>query len=155
MALAIARPHWDVTMLDSLAKRCTFVDGAVGALGLSNARALWSRAEDAGQLPQHRQRYDVVVARAVAELRVLAELCLPFAKAPRGVWVAAKGPGPDAEVAAARGALRTLGGELVAVVEVASHSAEGARTAVVVRKHKATPKQYPRKPGTPSKKPLL
>lgn len=154
MALAIARPHWDVTMLDSLSKRCTFVDGAVDALDLHNARALWSRAEDAGQLPLHRQQYDVVVARAVAELRVLAELCLPFAKVARGVWVAAKGPAPDAEVAAARGALRTLGGELQGVVEVASHSAEGPRTAVVVRKVKVTPKQYPRKPGTPSKRPL-
>lgn len=154
MALAIARPHWDVAMLDSLAKRCTFVDGAIATLRLSNARTLWSRAEDAGQLPQHRQQYDVVVARAVAELRVLAELCLPFAKTPQGLWVAAKGPSPDAEVAAAQGALRTLGGSLVGVVEVASRSAEGVRTAVVVRKLGKTPKQYPRQAGTPSRRPL-
>ncbi len=162
MALAIARPHWHITMLDSLQKRCTFVNHAISTLVLPNAATLWARAEEAGQEATHREQYTVVVARAVAELRVLAEYCMPFVAPPGGhggpsqggVWVAAKGPAPDAEVASAACALRTLGGVLVGVEEVSSHSAEGARTAVVVRKIKGTPSKYPRKPGVPAKRPL-
>lgn len=95
----------------------------------------------------------MAVARAVAELRVLAELCLPLV-APGGLWVAAKGASPEAEVAAAGRALSELRGRLVEVARVESWAPEGQRTAVVVAKQAATPRAYPRSPGTPSKKPL-
>ncbi|PSC68202.1 calcium-translocating P-type PMCA-type [Micractinium conductrix] len=151
--LAIARPEWEITLLDSLQKRCKFTEAAAEAAGVANVRVHWGRAEDAGQDPRLRQRHDVVIARAVAELRVLAELCLPLARV-GGHWVAAKGTAPTAEVGGAKAAITKLGGALLGVEDVDSESPEGRRTAVVVAKAKATPAQYPRKPGVPSKKPL-
>ncbi len=84
-----------VTLLDSLQKRCTFMEHAAAAAGLRNVTVRWARAEDAGQAPALREQHQLAVARAVAELRLLAELCLPLV-APGGHWVAAKGPGPQA-----------------------------------------------------------
>ncbi|GAB4821340.1 hypothetical protein N2152v2_008386 [Parachlorella kessleri] len=156
MVLAIARPSWQVTLLDSLQKRCTFMEHAAAACGLANVSVRWARAEEAGQDPGLREQHQLAVARAVAELRLLAELCLPLVQ-PGSHWVAAKGPDPQAEVAAAANALGQLGGKLVSVQEVESVS-EGAggsrRTAVVVAKARRTPAQYPRKPGVPAKRPL-
>ena len=148
-----ARPQWKVCLLDSLAKRCSFNEAAVEAVGLPNVSVAWARAEDAGQDPKLREQHDLAIARAVAELRVLAELCLPLA-AVGGHWVAAKGSSPQEEVVAARTAIKLLGGELVDVREVDSMAPEGLRTAVVVRKVKATPRMYPRRPGTPKKQPI-
>lgn len=143
-----------VRMLDSLRKRCDFVQGALAGLDIHNAETVWGRAETLGQDAQHREAYDMAVARAVADMRVLSELCLPFVR-PGGHFVAAKGPEPSAEVAAAEHALAVLGGKLLGVEEVASFSEEGRpRTAVVVRKDARTPEQFPRREGTPSKRPL-
>lgn len=89
------------------------------AAGLTNVRVLWARAEDAGQAPALRQAHDLAIARAVAELRVLAELCLPLVRR-GGHWVAAKGPSPADEVAAAGPAIGRLGGRLLGVHEVDS-----------------------------------
>ncbi|MEW5312026.1 MAG: hypothetical protein WDW38_003690 [Sanguina aurantia] len=150
---AVARPLWKVTLLDSLRKRCDFLKKAIELMGLTNVEVVWSRAEDAGQDPVHRQGYDVAVARAVAETRTLAELCLPFVKV-GGLWVAAKGPTPKEEVAGARVALQKLGGVLCSVELVDSFSSDGQRTAVVVRKVANTPAQYPRGQGLPGKSPL-
>ena len=81
IALAIARPAWEVTLLDTLQKRTSFLDAAAAECGATNVRTLWSRAEDAGKVgSEHREAYDVVTARAVAELRILAELCVPLVK---------------------------------------------------------------------------
>eukprot|EP00775_Hariotina_reticulata_P014196 gene14196-14339_t len=121
--------------------------------GLHNVVVVWCRAEEGGHRLYLRERHDLAVARAVAELRVLAELCLPFVK-PGGTWVAAKGANPQEEVAAAGPALARLGGRLVGVEEVQSWAPEGQRTAVVVAKEGPTPSKYPRVAGTPSKKPL-
>ena len=143
-----------VRMLDSLRKRCDFVQGAVASLGVNNAESLWGRAETLGQEAEHREAYDIAVARAVADMRVLSELCLPFVR-PGGHFVAAKGPECAAEVAAASNALEVLGGKLLSIEEVDSLSEEGRpRTAVVVRKDMRTPQQYPRREGKPSKRPL-
>lgn len=151
--LAIARPNWHITLLDSLQKRCTFNKEAISAAGLANVSVTWARAEDAGQDPLLRHSQHVAVARAVAELRVLAELCLPMVQV-GGHWVAAKGAAPEEEVALARRAIQELGGELVRVEEVDSLAPEGKRTVVVVRKVRTTPGKYPRKAGTPKKQPL-
>jgi 16S rRNA (guanine(527)-N(7))-methyltransferase RsmG len=184
MILAIARPHWRVTLLDSLRKRCDFLRAAASRLELTNVDVVWSRAEDAGRQPLLRDAHDVAVARAVAETRVLAELCLPFVR-PGGVWVAAKGAAIEGEVEAAAKAIAALKGRVLAVEAVDSfygssaasaagavetseakeHDDNGAaaaaaasaavrRTAIVVEKLAPTPPAYPRPPGTPNKKPL-
>lgn len=157
MVLAIARPHWQITLLDALRKRCDFMGAAAKQVGLGNVATLWSRAEDAGRDPAHRERYDVAAARAVADLRVLSELCLPLVKV-GGTWIAAKGPDPHAEVRGAATAIGVLGGAPAEVVNVDSCSTEGEPkapfTAVVVRKAEATPAKYPRRAGMPNKRPL-
>ena len=151
--LAIARPQWQITLLDSLNKRCLFNEAAVVATHLSNVNIEWARAEDAGQDVRLREKYDIAVARAVAELRVLAELCLPLVTV-GGHWVAAKGVDPGAEVEVAKNAISELGGRVVEVGEVASEGPDGRRSVVVVKKVAATKCKYPRKPGIPKKQPL-
>lgn len=153
LILAIARPTWQVSLLDSLQKRCKFLEAAIEATGVSNVTIVCARAEDAGHMESLREQYDLVVARAVAEMRVLAELCLPLCKV-NGYWVAAKGADPVQEVDAAKKAITTLGGALLNIENVESQSPVGQRTAVLIKKITATPKQYPRKPGIPKKMPL-
>ena len=106
--------------------------------------------------PPLRESADAVVARAVADLCVLAELCLPLVKAGgRGVWVAAKGPSPEAEVAAASAAIATLGGAAPTIHRLPPLGPGlPERTLVVVRKVGATPGQFPRRAGVPGKRPL-
>lgn len=157
VALAIARPHWEVTLLDTLQKRTSFLDAAAAACGAGNVRTLWSRAEDAGKRgSEHRESYDVVTARAVAELRVLAELCVPLV-AVGGAFVAAKNSRASTaeEVAAAANAVETLGGGALTPEEVLSVGPDGLRrTAVISRKLRPTPDKYPRRAGLPNKRPL-
>eukprot|EP00242_Pyramimonas_sp_CCMP2087_P004013 CAMPEP_0198214630 /NCGR_PEP_ID=MMETSP1445-20131203/42874_1 /TAXON_ID=36898 /ORGANISM="Pyramimonas sp., Strain CCMP2087" /LENGTH=238 /DNA_ID=CAMNT_0043889903 /DNA_START=468 /DNA_END=1184 /DNA_ORIENTATION=- len=154
--LAISRPEWQVTLLDTLGKRIDFVNEAAAALGLTNVVGLWARAEDAGKnlngLKQ-REVYHVVTARAVAEMRVLAELCLPLARVD-GFLVAYKGANPDEEIAAASMAITSMGGTLLRVVPVDSEAPGGSRTAVVIHKSAPTPSMYPRRAGLPNKRPL-
>ncbi|KAK3248403.1 hypothetical protein CYMTET_42129 [Cymbomonas tetramitiformis] len=156
MILAIVRPDWSVTLLDTLGKRINFINSAAQEIGVGNARGLWARAEDAGKNKagfEEREAHDVVIARAVAEMRILAELCLPLVPV-GGIWVAAKGVDPSAELAASEKAIEELGGELVAIERVGSQAPEGYRTAVIVRKVRPTPAKYPRRAGLPNKRPL-
>lgn len=153
MVWAIARPHWQLVLLDGTRKRCDFLRQAVERLKLNNVEVVWARAEDAGHNLYHREAYDVATARAVADTRVLAELCLPFVKV-GGLWVAPKGVNPQAEVDAAVPAIKILGGRLQEVCLVDSLAAEGQRTALVVSKIQSTRDAYPRAPGTPNSKPL-
>lgn len=155
MILAIARPLWHVTLLDSLKKRTTFLQAAVAEMDLVNVDICWARAEDAGQDPTHREQYNLVIARAVAELRILSELCLPFV-ALDGHFIAAKGGGVkgEEEVVQGKRAIKELGGRMLFIKEVDSIGPHGNRTAVVVQKEKKTPGKYPRRPGTPKKDPL-
>lgn len=152
-------PGIDLVLLESLQKRCTFLE-AVGAeviaplsKGEGGYHVLWSRAEDAGRTAPHREGYDLVTARAVAELRVLAEYCLPFVRV-GGHFLAMKGPGVVEEIATAERALLVLGGQVEEVREIQLAEGAGARSLVVVRKVRNTPKAYPRKAGTPAKSPL-
>jgi len=154
LLLAIARPQWQVTLLDSLRKRCDFVTATIKKLGIQNVTVVWSRAEDAGQNEAHREEYDVAVARAVAEMRVLVELCLPLVRT-NGCLVAAKGPTPEDEISKAKKALSEVKGHVTEVIQVASFGSEGQQfTAVVVKKEQTCPKKYPRQAGTPKKNPL-
>ena len=151
LVLALKHDNWDVTLLDSLRKRCDFLSAA--SEDLDNVSVRWGRAEDVGRDEAHRGRHHVATARAVAEMRVLAELCLPLVSV-GGFLVAAKGPEPDQEVEAAMPALEKLNAELVGIEPVQSFGDHGQRTVVIVRKRGETPNRYPRQAGTPKRKPL-
>jgi 16S rRNA (guanine527-N7)-methyltransferase len=152
LPLKILRPHLRLTLIESVAKKAAFLTHISVLLGLADVTVLSTRAEQAGRDPQHREAYDVVTARAVAELRVLAEYCLPLCRI-GGRFLAPKGPGGAAEAASAAGALAELGGQLLAV-EPVDLPGEPARTLVVVAKHAPTPSRYPRATGIPAKRPL-
>lgn len=153
IVLAIARPAWDITLLESLQKRCSFLDHVIDALSLNNVKLVRARAEDAGHDMACRELFDISVARAVAEMRILVELCLPLVRI-GGLMVAAKGANPEEEVKSAEKAARLLGGSILPIERVTSTSPHGQRTAILCYKERETPQKYPRKPGTPQKKPL-
>lgn len=153
IVLAIARPSWEFTLMESLQKRCNFLDHVIEALGLSNIKVIRARAEDAGHEVSCREAFDVAVARAVAEMRILVELCLPLVRV-GGLLVAAKGANPEEEVKFAKRAAGLLGATILPIQKVTSISPHGQRTAILCLKRQETPRKYPRKPGTPQKQPL-
>ncbi|XP_035815402.1 uncharacterized protein [Zea mays] len=146
-------PGWKFTLLESMRKRCTFLEHAVEAMNLSNVDVVCDRAEKVGQSLDFRESYDIVAARAVAELKVLAEYCIPLVRI-GGLFIAAKGHDPHEEVRNAEGAIKKLGASMLELCNVESMGPHGQRTAVLYVKERATPKKYPRLPGTPSKAPL-
>jgi 16S rRNA (guanine527-N7)-methyltransferase len=149
----IAAPDLEVTVLDSLNKRIGFLNELKTELSLPNYTAVHGRAEDFAKPGQWRGTFDQVTARAVARLNVLAELCLPYAKV-GGHFFAMKGPDAENEVSEAKRALDILGGRVVEILKTELPHMAGERNIIVVEKIKDTPKQYPRKAGTPSKNPL-
>lgn len=151
--LKICFPHLQITIVDSLQKRIHFLEHLAEQLGLDHVQFVHSRAEDAGQNKEFRQAYDVVLARAVARLSVLSELCLPFAKK-GGSFVALKGAKGTAEVQEAEKAIRLLGGTVKKLHSFALPEEEGERYIVEILKEQDTPKKYPRKAGLPNKQPL-
>jgi 16S rRNA (guanine527-N7)-methyltransferase len=152
--LAIARPTWRFTLLDTLRKRTEFLERATRELGLTNVEVVWGRAEDLGRDETRRERYDVVTARAVAELRVLAELCVPLVRV-GGRWIAPKNAAVEAEMRDAARAVATLGGGAMRVERVDAVAPDGsARAAVVCEKIAPTPEKYPRRAGMAKKRPL-
>ncbi|CAH2079266.1 unnamed protein product [Thlaspi arvense] len=168
LVLAIACPDWRVTLLESINKRCVFLEHVVNVTGLTNVKIVRGRAEyvhlfiwlllvsleqNCGHDVMYREKFDVAIARAVAEMRVLAEYCLPLVRV-GGFFVAAKGHDPKEEVQNAENAVRILGGSILQISPVDSHSQYGQRTTVVCRKDHSTPQKYPREAGTPSKLPL-
>lgn len=152
--LAIARPCWSITLLDSLRKRLRFLDDATRDAGLSNVATLHARAEDAGQSKEHRQVYDVVVSRAVAHLPVLLELATPLVKV-GGRFVAYKGSEAETELAESKRATKLLRVGIEQVFEIELPKQMGRRSILVFRKTAATPPTYPRKAGIPNKQPLV
>jgi len=154
LAIAIARTHWRVALLEATGKKRDFLARTIEALRLANATALAARAEDLGQSDGHRETYDVAVARAVAALPTLVELLLPLVRV-GGCAVAWKGADVDAECASASYAVAELGGRLEAVDAYEVPADERlAGSLVVVRKVRPTPDRYPRRPGRPAKRPL-
>jgi len=151
--LAIARPDWQITLIESLQKRCFFLEHVVDVSGLLNVQVVRIRAEDAGQNPDFREKYDIAVARAVADMRILVEYCLPLVRV-GGLLVAAKGYNPQEEVENAKKAIRLMGASILQLCSVTSEGPYGQRTAVLCLKNRPTPAKYPRHPGIPAKKPL-
>lgn len=152
--LAILRPDLKITLLDSLGKRVNFLNAVIEALGLANAAAVHTRAEDAARDARYRERYDVALARAVAALPVLMELLLPFVKI-EGKCVCYKGPSVEEELNAGGAAADLLGGGRPRVIPVSAAVLPEYRHCLVVsEKRGRTPDRFPRKAGTPAKHPL-
>ena len=145
LPLKIINPKLKITIVDSLNKRIKFLEGLVNELNLTDVILVHGRAEEVGKNPQFREKFDVVTARAVAAMNVLTEFCLPLVKV-GGQFVAMKSEKAPEEVKNAQYAIETLGGTI-------KHA--GIRNFIFVEKISKTPKKYPRKPGTPAKKPLV
>lgn len=153
MPLLILRPDLEMTFLDALNKRILFLQDALKRLGLK-AVTLHARAEDAARMADHREMYDAAVSRAVASAAVLQELTLPFVKT-GGTAIAWKGPGVQEELVAAKRAAFVLGGTVRDILPAPVPGRDDwAHCLLVTEKTGKTPKAYPRKAGTPNKKPL-
>ena len=151
--LKILVPTLYVTLLDAQGKRVDWLEEACDALGLDGVAPIQGRAEEAAQLPSLRGQYDFATARAVADLRVLSELCLPFVKT-GGYFLAMKGTDCDAELDAARPAIHELGGEVEQCIDYDIPHTEVTHRVVVIKKKASTPSQYPRKWAKIQKSPL-
>lgn len=151
--LKICFPHLEVTIVDSLKKRITFLDELSSALGLTHTAFYHDRAETFGQNKNHRESYDLVTARAVARLSVLSELCLPLVKKD-GVFMALKAASAKEELEVSKKAISLLGGKLQDTHSFRLPIEESERTIIVIKKAKETPRKYPRKPGLPGKLPI-
>lgn len=149
--LAIVSDNVEVTIIDALNKRITFLNSLVKKLQLENVIALHKRAEDFAK--EKREAFDVVTARAVARLNVLAELCLPLVKL-GGLFIAMKGQSGSEELNEAQSALKTLGGEVIETIEFDLPNDAGKREIIVVKKVKQTPQKYPRIFAKIKEKPL-
>lgn len=154
LPIKIIYPHLQVTILDSLNKRITFLEHLSKELKLEHVSCIHGRAEEFGGDPKYRDRFDVVTARAVARLNVLAEYCMPFAKV-GGNFVVLKGADASNELDEAKKAIKTLGGKTEKLETFALPIEKAERSIIVINKLAATPKGYPRKAGTPSKKPIV
>ena len=153
MPLLILRPDLEMTFLDALNKRILFLQDALQRLGLK-AQTLHARAEEAARMPEHREQYDAAVSRAVASAAVLQELTLPFVKT-GGLAIAWKGPGVQEELTAAKRAAFVLGATVRGVEPApVPRRDDWAHCLLITDKTGKTPKTYPRKAGTPNKKPL-
>ncbi len=154
LPLKIFAPAIKLTLADSLAKRVGFLEIVVEELDLKGVRCIHGRAEDLARDKKHRECYDIACARAVARLNVLAEYLLPFVRV-GGAMLALKGRSYEEEAREAKGALKVLGGGPANIRPVKLPGLTDARAILTVKKEKPTPKAYPRKAGTPAKKPLL
>lgn len=153
LPIAIMNPNVKVTLLDSLNKRINYLNTVVRELGLKNVTTIHSRAEDGARKPELREKFDVATSRAVANMAVLSEYCMPYVKKD-GYFVALKGPAVDEELKNATNAIKTLGGELKEIIEVSIEETDLKHNIVEVKKLNPCSKTYPRKAGTITKKPL-
>ncbi len=153
LPVKIARPDLDVTVIDGTAKKIAFCAEVIRTLNLERAQALHTRSEDLAHDAAHRERYDLVVARAVAALPVLAEYLLPFAR-PGGLVIAMKGSAAEQEVQDARNAIRILGGGSPTMHPVRLPGLPDKRALIVIEKHAPTAARYPRPAGAPRSAPL-
>jgi len=151
--LKIVYPHIEVTIVDSLNKRISFLNHLADVLNLENIHFVHDRAETFGVNPAYRETFDVVTARAVARMSVLSEFCLPLAKV-GGHFLAMKALHAKDELDSAQKAISTLGGKVEKVHTFTLPMEDSERTILIIKKEKQTPKKYPRKPGTPGKSPI-
>ncbi len=155
LPLAIVREDISILAMDSTAKRINYVKETCELLGIQNVKAVAMRAEDAARLPEYRESFDYATARAVAEMRILCELCLPFVKV-GGFMLAMKGRNAEFELAGAKRAISILGGESAACESVTLKGCDEDLThpIIEIKKRAKTPAAYPRAYAQISKKPL-
>jgi len=151
--LKICFPHLKVTIVDSLQKRINFLNHLAQKLELGDVAFCHDRAETFGKKEGVRESYDIVMARAVARLSVLSELCLPLVKV-GGTFIAMKGAAANEEIENGKYALEVLGGNLKEMSTFQLPFEESERNILLIEKKRKTPKKYPRKPGTPNKLPI-
>ena len=153
LALKIAYPNFKVTLLDSLNKRIKFLDEVIMQLGLTDIETVHGRAEDFAKPDKLREKFDVVVSRAVANLTSLSEYCLPYVKV-GGEFISYKSEKMNEEMENAKKAISVLGGKFDRSTEFNLPESDIYRNLVVIKKVKETPKKYPRKAGLPTKEPI-
>lgn len=153
LPLKICFPEIDVTIVDSLNKRITFLNALAEELHLTGVAFYHDRAEQFAQKSEHREQYDLAISRAVARMSVLTELCLPLVKQ-EGTFIAMKASGADEELQDAQKAISLLGGKVAKKFSFPLPEEGGERTIVHIVKKKPTPKKFPRKAGTPNKQPI-
>ncbi len=151
--LKIAFPDLKITLLDSLQKRVNFLQTVIDELSLQEIEAIHGRAEDFAKKGKLREKYDICISRAVANLSTLSEYCLPYVKV-GGYFISYKSEKITEEMQNAEKALSVLGGSVEKQVEFMIPASDIYRNLVVIHKIKETPALYPRKAGVPSKNPL-
>ena len=154
LALKIAYPNFKVTLLDSLNKRIKFLDEVISQLGLTDIKTVHGRAEDFAKPGKLREKYDICVSRAVANMTSLSEYCLPFIKV-GGEFISYKSEKMNEEMESAKKAISILGGKFKCSEEFLLPKSDIYRNLVVIEKVKETPKKYPRKAGMPTKEPIV
>lgn len=152
--LKILNNKLEITLVDSLNKRINFLNEVISSLKLNNISTIHSRAEDLARNNKHREKYDIILSRAVANMSVLLEYTLPFLKV-GGICICMKGPNIEEELSNSEKALKILGGEIQKIDNIILPDSDIERNIVIIKKIKGTPKQYPRKAGKPSKEPIL
>ncbi|WLV24698.1 16S rRNA (guanine(527)-N(7))-methyltransferase RsmG [Aciduricibacillus chroicocephali] len=151
--LKICFPNLQVTIVDSLQKRITFLNELAANLGLQQVAFYHDRAENFGKNDKFRETFDLVTARAVARLSVLSELCLPLCKK-NGIFIAMKGAQGTEELEEAQSAIELLGGEVMQQETFSLPEEDSERSMIFIEKRRKTPKKYPRKAGVPNREPL-
>ena len=151
--IKIVCPSISLTLLDSLQKRVVFLNEVVTKLSLQNVNCIHERAECAAKENHYRQQYDYCVSRAVANMNVLLEYCLPFVKI-GGIFVALKGRDAQTEVEQSQKAIELLGGELIEIKQIEIPHTDLEHKIVLIKKVAQTPQKYPRKAGKPVKNPI-
>lgn len=153
LPLKIMMPDVKFTLLDSLNKRVSFLNEVIDELKLKDIEALHGRAEDYASDNKYREKYDICVSRAVANLSTLSEYCIPFVKED-GYFISYKAGESEEEINNSKNAIKILGGKINKVEEFVLPGTDVSRVFVFIRKLELTDKKYPRKAGVPAKKPL-
>ncbi|MCI6276866.1 MAG: 16S rRNA (guanine(527)-N(7))-methyltransferase RsmG [Clostridium sp.] len=151
LPLGIMNSASEVVLLDSLNKRLNFLNLVIGELGLKNFTTIHGRAEENSRKKDFREKFDIATSRAVANLSVLSEFCLPYVKV-GGYFVALKGPAVDEEISEAKNMIGQLGGKIKEVIEINIEDTDLKHNLVVIEKIKNTPDVYPRKMSSINKK---
>lgn len=152
--LKIVFPNLKITLMDSLNKRIVFLNEVIKTLDLKDIEAVHCRAEEAGRKEEYREKYDIVVSRAVARLASLSEFCIPFVKK-GGMFIPYKSGSSDDEISEAMFAIRELGAKYVKTEKFSLPGTDIERSFVFIEKEKQTPLKYPRAGGKPLNQPLL
>lgn len=153
IVIKIIMPEVRVVLLDALNKRINFLNTVINELKLNGIEAVHGRAEDMARKPEFRERFDIATARAVANMTVLSEYCIPYVKQ-GGYFLALKGPMAEDELTASKNAIGTLGGKFIQIIDTEIPGDEMKHKIVVVEKVNTTSAKYPRKAGQIEKKPI-